>query len=196
MLENTFSGSIPSKIGGMTNLRVLAADFNSLTGTLPTEIGLCTLLQELGLSSNDIVSTIPTEIGLLFNLSTCSSIAVENLPWRSIFFCEDILTRMTYTGALSLGDKLEGTIPSEIGRCLNMTQLVLHTNLRLTGTVPSELGSMTALEKLQLHSTMLSGSMPDTVCSLRALSLKVLDSDCINGFRVQCAQPECCTECF
>ena len=72
MLGNTFSGSIPSTIGRMTNLRVLAADFNSLTGILPTEIGLCTLLQELGLSSNDIVSTIPTEIGLLFNLSTCS----------------------------------------------------------------------------------------------------------------------------
>ena len=64
------------------------------------------------------------------------------------------------------------------------------------GTVPSELGSMTALERLQLHSTMLSGSMPDKICSLRALSLEVLESDCLNGFRVQCEDPACCTECF
>ncbi|KAI2504710.1 hypothetical protein MHU86_9727 [Fragilaria crotonensis] len=95
ILGNDFVGTIPSSIGGMINLRVLVADFNSFNGTLPTEIGLCTSLEELGLSGSDISSTIPTEIGLLRNLS-----------------------------ALSLGDKLQGTIPSELGNCANMTQLV------------------------------------------------------------------------
>ena len=69
ILGNNFGGSIPSSIGGMTELRVLAADFNSFNGTLPTEIGLCTSLEELGLSSSDISSTIPTELGLLERLS-------------------------------------------------------------------------------------------------------------------------------
>ncbi|KAI2504711.1 hypothetical protein MHU86_9728 [Fragilaria crotonensis] len=167
ILGNNFVGSIPSSIGRMANLRVLAADFNSFNGTLPTEIGLCTSLEELGLSSSDISSTIPTEIGLLRNLT-----------------------------ALSLGDKLQGTIPTELGNCANMAQLVLQTNLGLDGTIPSELGKLSKLEKLQLHYTMLTGAMPDEICSLRAVKLDVLDSDCIGGVRVECAVPDCCTECF
>ena len=106
------------------------------------------------------------------------------------------VTDPVVTAALSLGDKLQGTIPTELGNCANMAQLVLQTNLGLDGAIPSELGKLSKLEKLQLHFTMLSGTMPDEICSLRALKLDVLDSDCIGGVRVECAVPDCCTECF
>jgi Leucine-rich repeat (LRR) protein len=41
-------------------------------------------------------------------------------------------------------NNLTGTIPSEIGRCTNLTTLDLGFN-RLEGTMPGELGSLTAL---------------------------------------------------
>jgi Leucine-rich repeat (LRR) protein len=48
ILGNNLVVSIPSSIGGMSNLRIVAAGFNSFNGALPTEIGLCTSLEELG----------------------------------------------------------------------------------------------------------------------------------------------------
>ena len=191
MLGNNFVGSIPRSIGGMTNLRIFAGDLNSFNGTLPTELGLCASLEELGLSGSDIESTIPTEIGLLGNLckyglTDCHLVSC---------CCFLALTRFVAV-ALSLGNKLQGTIPSELGNCASMVQLALHTNAGLEGAVPSELGNLSLLEKLQLHSTSLTGTMPAAICSLRSVKLGVLESDCYGGTEMECAEPECCSLCF
>jgi Leucine-rich repeat (LRR) protein len=192
MLGNNFVGSIPRSIGGMTNLRVFAGDFNSFNGTLPTELGLCTSLEELGLSSTDIESTIPTEIGLLerlskFYFSKCP------VPTYALL---DAGTDPFIPAALSLGDKVQGTIPSELGNCLNMATLVLQTNLGLEGTIPSELGNLSLLEKLQLQFTKVTGTMPEAICALRDLKLETLTSDCVGGVRVECSLSDCCTDCY
>ena len=98
--------------------------------------------------------------------------------------------------ALSLGDKLWGTIPTELGSCSSMAQLVLSTNVGLEGTIPYELGNLSRLEKLQLQFTKVTGTMPEAICALRALKLETLNSDCFDGNRVECAVPDCCSECF
>ena len=99
-------------------------------------------------------------------------------------------------GALSLGYNLFGTIPSELGNCSSMAQMVLNTNVRLEGTIPSELGHLSKLEKLQLQTTQLTGSMPSEICSLRSRELVVLESDCVSDSQVECAVPDCCSACF
>ena len=46
LLNNFFTGSIPSEMGRLTNLTRLDLEGNNLWGTIPTEIGLLTKLGE------------------------------------------------------------------------------------------------------------------------------------------------------
>jgi hypothetical protein len=69
LFYNKLTGPIPSEIGLMKALNILALGFNSLSGTIPTEVGLLTHLLMLELSLNKLLGTIPTEIGALTSLS-------------------------------------------------------------------------------------------------------------------------------
>lgn len=53
----------------------------------------------------------------------------------------------------------EGTIPSELGNCINLNSLLLRGN-RLTGTIPSELGNCSNLTWLDLANNNLSDLIP------------------------------------
>jgi len=62
------TGSIPSELGQLSSLRVLHLDSNSLTGSIPSELGRLSSLKVLQLSGNDLESNIPTQLGQLTNL--------------------------------------------------------------------------------------------------------------------------------
>jgi Leucine-rich repeat (LRR) protein len=63
---NSFSGSIASELGWMTDLQRLYLNHNRLMGTLPSEIGLLsTNLEELQLERNLFRGSIPSQIGML-----------------------------------------------------------------------------------------------------------------------------------
>jgi len=66
MSSNQLSGSIPSELGGLTNLRYLFLDFNQLSGNIPSELGSLTNLEGLHLNSNQLSGSIPQQ---LMNLS-------------------------------------------------------------------------------------------------------------------------------
>ena len=63
------TGSIPSEIGNLTNLRSLSLGLNELTGSIPPEIGNLTNLRSLYLFVNQLTGSIPSEIGSLTNLT-------------------------------------------------------------------------------------------------------------------------------
>ena len=65
---NLFSGSIPPKIGQMSELQQLYLHSNDLFGTIPPEIGQLKNMKSLSLSYNNIKSSIPAEIGRLTKL--------------------------------------------------------------------------------------------------------------------------------
>ena len=56
------TGSIPSEIGNLTNLKKLYLSYNDLTGSIPPEIGNLTNLTSLHLESNQLTGIIPDEI--------------------------------------------------------------------------------------------------------------------------------------
>jgi len=60
---------------------------------------------------------------------------------------------------------LSGTIPSELGNLINLTNLALPTN-QLNGTIPSELGNLTNLTNLALRNNQLSGAIPSELGDL------------------------------
>ena len=108
--DNQLSGTIPTEIGSLTNLRYLGLSRNQLTGAIPAEIGNLTNLVELSLWDNQLSGTIPTEIG---NLAKLEGLGLSN-------------------------NELSGTIPTELGSLANLKWLYLGNN-KLSGCIPGSL---------------------------------------------------------
>jgi len=105
------------------------------------------------------------------------------------------------TGLVSLdfrNNNIEGTIPTEFGSLASLETLLFDSNDLLSGSIPNDFGNLINLQKLQLQYTGLSGSMPNEICALRtdavpAGQLSVLTADCGGATpEVSCS---CCTFC-
>lgn len=66
---NYFTGSIPSEIFNLANLRNLYLHDNALSGTLSPSFTRMTSLEILDLDTNHISGIVPTQIGLFRQLS-------------------------------------------------------------------------------------------------------------------------------
>jgi len=87
------------------------------------------------------------------------------------------------------GNRLSGTIPSELG-LISLSEIVLVDN-NIEGTIPSTLGLVDTLNILDLNTNTLDGTMPGKIC---AMSLSTLTADCKdNTAGVVCP---CYTKCF
>jgi hypothetical protein len=127
---NTFTGTFPSAIGLLTNLRWLSLRSNSITA-LPTEIGLLTRLTGLELYSAGLKGTIPTLLGSLKSMQTLD------------------ISR----------NSLAGSIPTQLGNLGKwLTGLYLEEN-QLTGQVPSQFLNLKKLSTLSLSKNKLSGTI-------------------------------------
>merc|ERR1712224_1154839 len=60
--QNRFTGSLPSSLGDLKDLRVLAAGGNLLQGTLPPELGRLEYLQALLLQDNALEGALPASL--------------------------------------------------------------------------------------------------------------------------------------
>ena len=122
----------------------LYLNLNKLSGTIHTEIGLLTSLNILRLGPNKLTGTIPSELGQLANMEVLSVAA----------------------------NTLTGRIPSELGTFTQVKEIWTDYN-SLSGEVPEELGALAnndvpALLSL-IYNPMLSGTLPETICSLETL---------------------------
>ena len=93
---------------------------------------------------------------------------------------------------------LDGTIPPQFADSPVLRDLYLDGN-QLTGTIPPiKSGQLERLNEFLLQDNMIGGSMPDSICSLRAeFILDDLWTDC-GGVspEIECDFPECCNRCF
>ena len=116
--DNQLSGTIPTQLNSLANLKELWLSENQLTGEIPPELGSLTNLMVLDLDDNDLTGTMPTQLGDLINL--------EGLH----------LTQ----------NQLAGEIPPELGNLVKLERLSLSDN-QLTGMLPDSLTRMTALTR-------------------------------------------------
>ena len=165
-LDNTnVQGSIPSSIGGLTNLVVLDIYKSSLSGAVPSEIGLLTKLEYLRMGVTGLTS-LPSEVGLLTNLKSLT--ASQNIHWESSIPSE--LGRLTNLQNLNYaGTLLSGTVPSELGSCTSLKALIV-TGLTDPGSIPMELGALTALTRLELSTSEMTGTIPASLFQIAKLS--------------------------
>jgi Leucine-rich repeat (LRR) protein len=198
--SNNLTGSIPSKLGNLSNLQTLSLSSNSLTGSIPSELGNLSNLGYLNLGSNSLTGSIPSELGNLSKLTTLKlyrndltgSIPSElsnlsNLQYLSLSSnsltgsIPSELSNLSNLQTLSLSfNSLTGSIPSELGNLSNLQTLGLSSN-SLTGSILSELGNLSNLQYLSLTSNSLTGSIPSELSNLSNLQYLSLSSNSLTG---------------
>lgn len=190
---NRFTGPVPGGLGGLPKLKWLELSGNLLAGGIPSGLGDCAQLRSLRLFSNLLHGSIPAEIGRLRKLrvldvsrnrlsgpvppelGNCSYLSVlilssqfdsVNSPEFNLFkggIPESVtaLPRLKVLWVPRAG--LEGTVPSNWGRCHSLEMVNLGENF-LSGAIPRELGQCSNLKFLNLSSNRLSGSLDKNLC--------------------------------
>jgi LRR receptor-like serine/threonine-protein kinase FLS2 len=120
------------------------------------------------------------------NFSTSIDLKYNNLS-------ELIPINIGYLSLLSeidfAGNRLHGTIPSQVGSLENLRMLTVAANQVVA--VPSSLANLTLLESLDLSMNQLTGTIPLAMCS-DLLSLRHLIVDCDGRYSIM----ENCTCCM
>ena len=152
LFGNQLTGAIPSEINRLTNLRILYLASNSLTGFIPPEVGDLSELEYLWGDENSLSGPIPSELG---NLS--------NLKWLDLY-----------------SNSLTGPIPASLGLLSNLTHLKLDENA-LSGSIPSEFENLSKLKTIRLRKNALSGLIPSSIGSLEKLELLDFGENSLTG---------------
>ncbi len=174
--SNGLTGSIPTELENLSNLKILRLFSNQLTGSIPTELGNLSNLEDLRLHNNLLTGSIPTELGNLSNLDVLdlfSNQLTGSIPTE--------LGNLSNLDVLRLyGNLLTGSIPTELGNLSNLENLLLFNN-QLTGSIPTELGNLSNLDALFLNNNLLTGSIPTELGNLSNLSFLWLNSNQLTG---------------
>ncbi|KAG7964606.1 hypothetical protein I3843_09G178800 [Carya illinoinensis] len=133
-------------------------------------------LTSLDLSWNMLVGPIPSTIGHLTNLKYL--FLSQNKINGSIPPEIGMLKDLTYLSLTS--NMLVGPIPSTIGHLTNLESLFLTDN-KINGSIPPEIGMLKNLTTLYLSSNMLVGPIPSTIGHLTNLESLYLYGNKING---------------
>lgn len=188
-LTHNFSliGPISESIGNLTGLESLILRINNISGPLPASISQLQNLVTLDLAHNEI-SGLPESIGLLQNLRVfrVNNNNIETLPssigqlgnLTELLASYNVLTsipdswNMVNLQQLDLSDNgllAPGPIPS----LQNSTKLVYLNlnNTNRTGSIPEWLGQLPALTQLNLNNNNLTGSIPMSIGSSTISSL-------------------------
>lgn len=173
--ENQLSGTIPSTLGNL-DLRSLYLYDNQLSGTIPSSLGNLSNLYFLDLGTNQLEGNIPPRLGDLANLEWLS-LRVNQLdgPIPSQL---GNLSNLTYLNLRS--NQLDGSIPPQLGNLANLEYLYLYEN-ELSGNIPAELGNLVNLQRLSLRSNQLEGSIPWQLGNLSNLTYLNLRSNQLSG---------------
>lgn len=77
-------------------------------------------------------------------------------------------------------NNLEGSIPDEIGKLINLVEFRAALN-KLSGEIPSSLGECQVLQNLYLQNNMFSGGIPSLLGQLKSLQIADLSSNNLSG---------------
>ena len=162
--QNELTGSIPSSLGNLGELKTLNLGHNELTGSIPSSLGNLVSLERLTLGYNELTGSIPPSLGNLVGLEWLwlgSNELTGSLP--------STLGRLTNLKRLNLDwNTLTGSIPSSLGNLVKLEIATLNEN-QLTGSIPSSLGRLTSLKVLQIRRSKLTGSIPPSLGRLTNL---------------------------
>ncbi len=161
------NGTLPTQIGLLTRLTLLALETKNLKGTIPSQIGNLEGLVGINLAHNDLEGSLPSQLGRLKKLSYLDLAGNEKLgngsalPTELGFVCNLVTLNVAKCS-------FEGQIPSQLGQLTMLHIANLYEN-HFSGHIPPELGGIPRLGSLVLAQNALSGTIPTQLGSLRTL---------------------------
>jgi len=207
--QNQLSGTIPSTIGKVRNLRTWSMDQNSFSGAIPTEIahmgsawglgygsGGLEGLTYLDLAHNNLTWVIPSEIGYLENIQYLDLSDNPNLgspEGGNLALNPGIPTQigmLTQLSTLKLDScGFSGTVPTQVGELGNLnlfllrgtTQGLMPVTNRFSGTIPTEVGKMAAVMHFGLHDNRISGTIPPEIGNMYMLTRWEVQENFLSG---------------
>ena len=140
---NKFSGTIPTELGKLSAIQIIAVDNSKLTGSIPTQFGQLTYLKSIIIDNNELSGVLPTELGELNNLQEI---------------------RLSY-------NQLTGRLPTELGQLTDLQSLYINNN-NFIGSIPEQYGNLEALQTFNFEfNSQLNGMLPSSICTFQTLSL-------------------------
>ncbi|KAH9670353.1 putative LRR receptor-like serine/threonine-protein kinase [Citrus sinensis] len=153
---NQLYGSIPSGIGNLVNLYLLAMEQNQFIGTIPQEMGKLLNLQGLDFGGNHFSGKIPSTLG---NLSSLSEIVLSNNNLSGVI--PSSLGNLKRLALLEMsGNDLSGTIPEEIFNISSLSNSLILAQNHIVGSISPRIGNLKALRIFDVSSNDLSGEIP------------------------------------
>lgn len=171
--ENYLTGTLPPEFHRLSEL---AVGTNELNGTLAAAFFESTTLRAVDLSLNMelVVSPVPF-IGTQWIFLDLGGTTIKGDILSSVSLLSNLVS-------LGLDDvSLTGTIPTEIGRMINLQTLNLQHNSFLGGTIPSELQNLLKLQNLFLSGLALTGTVPSELGQLTELKDLLVDGNALVG---------------
>jgi Leucine rich repeat len=180
LFQNKLTGSIPAAIYRLTDLTLLDVEGNAMTGTISKEVGQLSKLTELNIwTIEGLTGSLPTELGRLTGLTQIYILSSRfSGPRLSGPIPSELGNLSNLTNLILSGYLFDGTIPPELSRLTLLDWLYLQRN-ELSGSIPSELGRLTKLGELDVSAnTALTGSVPESLCSLIGSNNLVVKVSC------------------
>lgn len=169
--SDSYTGTIPTQYGLLTNLQRLLLQSNELTGPVPTELGnLAKLKVACNVEFNSLSFTLPTQLGRLTALTSTFSLEYN-------YFTGRIPTQFGQLEALQTtfdvsSNQLTSEVPTELGELSNLLLRLYTQNNQLTGRIPTELALLTSMTyHLYFFDNSLTGQVPSQMGQLSALSV-------------------------
>ena len=160
-------GTIPTELGELSDLRMIALMDNALTGTIPNEFSSLTRLERVLLERNGLTGD--TAEGALDWIEDKANLTHLSIGFNNIIgMIPESIGGLTALKMLSLSDNgLHGPLPSSIGALKSLNILALDDN-SLTGDL-AVLGELSNLTHLYLESNAF-GESNETVVTETFLS--------------------------
>jgi len=202
---NSLSGTVPTQIGKLRNLKKLNIARNNFEGSIPTEIAnLASALGSEGLtyldlSHNNLTGNIPSQIAYLEALQFLDLSDNANFGYppdaNNLAMHPPIPTEIGLLDQLQVlnlnWNTLQGFIPTELFECTSLRDLYMRGRLdrtgnQLSGTIPSQIGKLKKLNTLAISSNALSGSIPTQVGDMTILRRLELQENKLSGSMPDC----------
>lgn len=179
--NSDLTGTMPTQLGRLTEVRRLQLCFTSLHGPIPTELSQLSVLDELDFSDTPLHTTVPSQLGrlsglLVLDLANCDLSGSIPTSLGQLPQLEGLYLR---------NNEMTGGIPTQLGLLSPLKALSLRDNL-LTSSIPSQLGLLTSLEVLWLFENDLTGSIPQDLCELGQIATLRLEENKIGGSIPSC----------